>query len=436
MIRTVPLNKLLPSPRNVRRTCDEQADFQLKADLEARGLLQNLVVTSVKRPRGCFAVEAGGRRLRALQALAEEAKIGKAHEICCLVIEGGSAAQEASLVENFQRLSMNPADECPAFKQLIEQGSDIESIARRFGLTVRFVEGRSRLAGLAPVIFEALGAGEISLDVAKAYAATPDQKWQPYVFEQLSRGYGAAHPDSIQRNDDPGDRQRHRPPRPLRRRGGLCHGRRAHRPRPVRRRCWRPLARHRLARAPRLREARNARGRSRARPTLDRWIGSEQTAGLQRVRLESPPPTDEESARVDDLEGKIEELVGLLEDDETGDQAKQEVEAAIRKLSDEIDAIANKPPVIDEELKPSIGTFLLLDDQGRPGLDASFYSEGPLDGGFPTDEDETIFSNRQVGTPGKTAGLSQRLVDELAMPLRMSSLIAVSSCNLAASSSS
>ena len=37
MIRTIPLNKLVPSPRNVRRTTDEQADLQLKADIEARG---------------------------------------------------------------------------------------------------------------------------------------------------------------------------------------------------------------------------------------------------------------------------------------------------------------------------------------------------------------------------------------------------------------
>ena len=98
MIRTIPLNKLVRSPRNVRRSSDEQADLELKADIEARGLLQNLVVTSVAKPKGSFAVEAGGRRLRALQALAEDGKIAKTHEVCCLVIEGRPAeAQEASL---------------------------------------------------------------------------------------------------------------------------------------------------------------------------------------------------------------------------------------------------------------------------------------------------------------------------------------------------
>jgi hypothetical protein len=97
MIKTIALNKLVPSTRNVRRVADALADAQLKADIEARGLLQNLVVTRVARPRGCFAVEAGGRRLRALQGLAADGKLEKGHEICCFVVEGDAAdATEAS----------------------------------------------------------------------------------------------------------------------------------------------------------------------------------------------------------------------------------------------------------------------------------------------------------------------------------------------------
>ncbi|MDB5671490.1 MAG: chromosome partitioning protein ParB, partial [Alphaproteobacteria bacterium] len=146
MIRNIPLSKLKLSDRNVRRACDPDADLELKADIESHGLLQNLVVTPSRKPRGFFSVEAGGRRLKALQALVEEGRVGPAHEVCCLVIDRRSDAQELSLAENFQRLAMNPADECLAFRQLIEQGADVEGIARRFGLTPRFVEGRLRLA--------------------------------------------------------------------------------------------------------------------------------------------------------------------------------------------------------------------------------------------------------------------------------------------------
>ena len=65
MIRTIPLNKLGASTGNVRRPGDPQADLELKADIEAPGLLRNLVVTSVAKPHGCFADEAGERRRRA-----------------------------------------------------------------------------------------------------------------------------------------------------------------------------------------------------------------------------------------------------------------------------------------------------------------------------------------------------------------------------------
>ena len=64
MIQSIPLKKLVPSPRNVRKSSDVLADLQLRADIGARGLLQNLVVRKGKR--GKFEVEAGGRRLAEL----------------------------------------------------------------------------------------------------------------------------------------------------------------------------------------------------------------------------------------------------------------------------------------------------------------------------------------------------------------------------------
>ncbi|HVL77770.1 MAG TPA: ParB/RepB/Spo0J family partition protein, partial [Sphingomicrobium sp.] len=306
MIKSIPLNKLVPSPRNVRRSTNEQADLQLKSDIEARGLLQNLVVTSAAKPRGSFAVEAGGRRLRALQALAGEGKIEKTHPVTCFVLEGSPAdAREASLAENFQRLSMNPADECLAFLALIEQGSDAEGIARRFGLTVRFVEGRLRLANLAPVVFEALGAGEISLDVAKAYAATPDRERQAYVFEQMSHGYGYAHPDSIRRmmtqeTASASDRRA----RFVGEEAYLAAGGRIERDlfaddAATR---WLDVAILERLAAEKMEalaaEAASEAGLGWVKPTLDRWIGHAQTEGLRRVPVETPPLTQGESASV------------------------------------------------------------------------------------------------------------------------------------------
>lgn len=425
MIKTIPLNKLIASPRNVRRAEDARADLELKADIEARGLIQNLVVTSVTKPRGSFAVEAGERRRRALQSLAAEGKLAVDHEVCCLVIDR-SGATETSLAENFQRLAMNPADECLAFQSLVEQGADAETIARRFGLTVRFVEGRLRLAGLAPVVFEALGAGEITLDVAKAYAATPDRDRQAYVFEQVSCSYGANHPDSIRRmmtqlTISAADRRA----RFLGEDAYLAAGGRIERDlfADADETRWLDVALlERLAfeKMEKLAAAAAAEhGLAFVRPTLDSWVGYPATGGLRRVPLEKVPLTDAESARVTALEEQIGELVGLLEDDDTGDEPRSETEEKIRLLDREIDAIMDKPPVIDDELKRGLGTFLLLDHDGRPRLDSSFYVEiAPGEDG-----DEEVRrgdpADQEQPAPGpRPAGLPRGLLDELAIQRR------------------
>ena len=423
MIKTIPLNKLVPSPRNVRRRIDAQADLELKADIESRGLLQNLVVASAGKPKGCFAVEAGERRRRALQSLADEGKLAKSFEVCCLIVEENAAAREASLAENFQRLSMNPADECLAFQTLIEQGSDVEGIARRFGLTSRFVEGRLRLASLAPVVFEALGAGEISLDLAKAYAATPDQERQAYVFAEMSRGYGAAHPDSIRRmmtQATAGATDRRA--RFVGEEAYVAAGGRIERDlfaddaatRWLDVAILERLAVEKLERL--AAEAVAETGLAFVRPTLDSWIGHAQLDGLRRVPVETPPLTDEETAEVDSLEGEIEDQVGLLEDEETEAPEREAAEARIRKLSDRIDAIVDKRPMIDDALKPQVGTFLLLDDQGRARLDSGYYAER-MAGEAPAGGDDPDDAST-IAAPKKPAGLSQRLVDELAMQRR------------------
>src|SRR3546814_11081981 len=95
--------------------------------------------------------------------------------------------------------SSDLADEAQAFAALIDAGASTEDVARRFGLTVRFVEGRLRLATLAPVVFDALASGEITLDLAKAFGATSDQEIQARVYEQASSGYYAPSADSIRR---------------------------------------------------------------------------------------------------------------------------------------------------------------------------------------------------------------------------------------------
>src|SRR3546814_1072137 len=73
---TVKRSKLSLSPINVRSRSEELLEIpQLAADIEARGILQNLLVNPVKKPRGSFEVFDGGRRLRALMKLVQDGVI-------------------------------------------------------------------------------------------------------------------------------------------------------------------------------------------------------------------------------------------------------------------------------------------------------------------------------------------------------------------------
>ena len=85
MIQTIPLNKLVLSPRNVRRRSDAAADAELKASIAAHGLLQNLIVRAGAKRK--FEVEAGERRRRAMLALADEKHLPRDYEVTCLVLE-------------------------------------------------------------------------------------------------------------------------------------------------------------------------------------------------------------------------------------------------------------------------------------------------------------------------------------------------------------
>jgi ParB family chromosome partitioning protein len=128
----IPFSRLYLSDANVRKTRSEEDDIQLSADIEARGLLQNLLVTRSKK-RGKFAVIAGGRRLRAIEMIVTRGAWAPDTEIECKLLEGSEEeAGEASLAENFQRVGMSPAEECRAFQHFIKEGSDVAAVAKRF----------------------------------------------------------------------------------------------------------------------------------------------------------------------------------------------------------------------------------------------------------------------------------------------------------------
>jgi ParB family chromosome partitioning protein len=183
-IQMIPLNRLIPSPRNVRKT-DRKVDIEmLAASIAARGLLQNLCV--VETTEGKFEVDAGGRRLAALKLLARDKVIAKDHPVACNVI-ALEEGREVSLVENVHRVGMDAIDEVEAYASLVADGADPDDVARRFGVTRRHVDQRLALSGLSPRIKAAWKRGDVSLDAARAFCLVEDHAQQDAVFKSLGK---------------------------------------------------------------------------------------------------------------------------------------------------------------------------------------------------------------------------------------------------------
>ena len=105
-IISIALNKLDTDPKNVRKTYSAEGVEALAANIREDGyrLLQNLVVRKGDK-KGRYFVMAGGRRLAALNLLADAGEIAKDFAVECKEREG-AIATEISLAENIMREEM------------------------------------------------------------------------------------------------------------------------------------------------------------------------------------------------------------------------------------------------------------------------------------------------------------------------------------------
>src|SRR3546814_2066670 len=78
--------------------------------------------------------------------------VAESYDVPVKVLTGDEATlSETSTAANFHQLKMTPAEECRAFQYFIGLKGDIDGVAKRLGVTRRFVEGRLPLATLAEI---------------------------------------------------------------------------------------------------------------------------------------------------------------------------------------------------------------------------------------------------------------------------------------------
>jgi ParB family transcriptional regulator, chromosome partitioning protein len=198
---TIPLDKLEIHEGNVRQIKAGVSVEALAADIGRRGLLQSLsvrpILDNAGKETGRYGVQAGGRRLRALQLLAKQKYLAKNAPVPCIVRSEGFVEAD-SLAENTEREALHPIDQFRAFAALRDKGQGEDTIAAAFGVTPAVVKQRLRLAKASPVLIKAYEDEAITLEQLMAFCLTDDTARQEQVYDAI-KGHWNNHPDAIRR---------------------------------------------------------------------------------------------------------------------------------------------------------------------------------------------------------------------------------------------
>ncbi len=186
---SVPLASLIKSPLNVRTVpYSAESVSELAESIKGVGLLQNLVVHTLSCDR--YGVAAGGRRLAALNMLAERGIIPADWPVHVKVIPQ-ELATAASMTENGHRRDMHPAEQIAGFRAMAQEGKTPAQIGDLLGYSPRHVQRMLKLADLAPVILDALAEDRITTEHCQALALENDAARQVQVFEAACQsGWG------------------------------------------------------------------------------------------------------------------------------------------------------------------------------------------------------------------------------------------------------
>ena len=193
--RDIPFNKLVLSQSNVRRLKAGVSIEDLAEDIARRGLLQSLNVRPVLDAKGAetgmFEIPAGGRRYQALERLVKQKRLSKTAPVPCIVRDPGVdvSAEEDSLAENLQRVSLHPLDQFRAFKALCDQGAGEEEIAARFFVAPAVVKQRLRLASVSEKLLGVYAEDDMTLEQLMAFTVTTDHARQEQAWEALQHSY-------------------------------------------------------------------------------------------------------------------------------------------------------------------------------------------------------------------------------------------------------
>jgi ParB family chromosome partitioning protein len=192
-LRDLPVELIVPNPRQPRRRFDEDTLSGLAESLRERGMLQPVIVRPVAG--GTYELVAGERRWRA-------ARLADLEKIPALVRTREDAeVLELALIENMARQDLNPVEEARACAALVEElGLTREDVGRRVGRSRVAVSNLLRLLDLPDDVLALLEGGSLTEGHGRALLLAEDhamrrrlartaaaESWSVRTLEQRAR---------------------------------------------------------------------------------------------------------------------------------------------------------------------------------------------------------------------------------------------------------
>jgi ParB family chromosome partitioning protein len=141
----------------------------LVASVRSRGILQPLLVRPHPTEPARYQIIAGERRWRAAQ------EVGLAAVPCLIRTMSDADATAAALVENLQRVDLNPIEEAEGFRRLINEfGLTQEELGLAIGKSRSHVANSLRLLGLPQSVSDYIRRGVLTAGHARAALACAD----------------------------------------------------------------------------------------------------------------------------------------------------------------------------------------------------------------------------------------------------------------------
>jgi ParB family transcriptional regulator, chromosome partitioning protein len=166
--KRLPVSALVANRANPRHEFDAEQLEELTASIKEKGVMQPLLVRPSSDPQ-VFEIIAGERRWRAAQRAG-------LHDVPVVIREvDDKEALELAIIENVQRVDLNPLEEAQGYEQLIEQFSYTQQdLAQVIGKSRSHVANTMRLLKLPREVRDMVSSGELTAGHARALITSPN----------------------------------------------------------------------------------------------------------------------------------------------------------------------------------------------------------------------------------------------------------------------